>query len=147
MAQEPGSSPNLSDELGKMVNQVAEAVRLAWESDERKRLQAEFSTNVRSFATQGDEAVRKASVSDTAKKVRTQAEEAAAKARESDVVDDMREGLLVGLQAINRELGKLLDRLQATPATQAPATTGPIPPEAPAAPAETEPPVGPSVEI
>jgi hypothetical protein len=125
---------NLTDELTRLFNQLTEAGRMVWESDERKRIQAEITDGIRNFGGQVDEAVRKASESETAKKVKTQAEQAADKARESDVVDDMRQGLLVGLQALNRELGRLLERLQTTPA---PVTTGPVPPVAPAPPSDT----------
>ena len=139
MTQEQRPGTNLSDELTRLVNQVSEAVRLAWESDERKRVQAEISDGIKNFSVQVDEAVRKASASETAKKVKMQAEQVAAKAKEADVVDDMREGLLVGLQALNRELGKLLERLQSSggPVSTAPVETGPVPPVAPAAPSET----------
>jgi hypothetical protein len=151
MTQEPRPSTNLSDELTRLVNQVTEAARLAWESEECKRLQTEISEGVKNFSVQVDEAVRRASESETAKKVRTQAEQVAVRARETDVVDDMRQGLLVGLQTLNRELGKLLERLHSS---GAPVSTGPVPPQAPAAPSETmtspainEPPSDPSVEI
>ena len=159
MTQEPRSTSNLTEELSKLGNQVAEAVRLAWESDERKRVQADIAEGVKNFSVQLDEAVRKASESEAARKVKLQAEQVATKAKDSDVVDDMREGLLVGLQSLNRELGKLLVRLEtgrpsqaagSAPAwTGAAGETGPVPPAAPAAPSETntEPPASPSVEI
>jgi hypothetical protein len=151
MTQEPRPSTTLTEELTRVVNQITEAARLAWESEERKRLQAEITDGIKNLSVQVDEAVRKASESETAKKVKSQAEQVAVKAKDTDVVDDMREGLLVGLQALNRELGKLLERLQTSPA---PVSTGPVPPEAPAVPSETsteptasEPPADPSVEI
>jgi hypothetical protein len=151
MTQEPRPGANLTDELTRLVNQVSEAARLAWESDERKRLQTEIIDGVKNFSGQVDEAVRKASETETAKKIKGQAEQVAVKAKDSDVVDDMRQGLLVGLQALNRELGKLLERLQTSDAA---VSSGPMPPAAPAAPGETnttptagEPPAGPSVEI
>jgi hypothetical protein len=151
MTQEPRPSTNLSDELTRLVNQVTEAARLAWESEERKRVQTEITKGLKKASIQVDEAVRRASESKTAKKVRMQAEQVAVKAKDADVVDDMRQGLLVGLQALNRELGKLLERLQTSGAS---VSTGPVPPEAPAAPSETmtspainEPPSDPSGEI
>ncbi len=154
MTQEPRPTSNLTEELTRLGNQVAEAVRLAWESDERKRMQAEIAEGMKNFSAQVDEAVRRASESETAKKVRAEAEQAAARARGSDMVDDMREGLLVGLQALNRELGKLLTRLESSSGGAGPVTTGPVPPEAPAPPAGSavppaapEPPDGPSVQI
>ena len=148
MTQEPRPSTNLSEELTRLVNQITEAARLAWESEERKRLQAEITDGVKNFSVQIDEAVRKASESETAQKVKTQAEQVAVKAKETDVVDDMRQGLLVGLQALNRELGKMLERLQSSPA---PVSTGPVAPaalsETMSEPTSSEPPAGPSVEI
>jgi hypothetical protein len=134
MTQEQRPSTNLSDELTRLVSQVTEAARLAWESEERKRLQMEISEGVKNFSVQVDEAVRRASESETAKKVRMQAEHVAVRAIETDVVDDMRQGLLVGLQTLNRELGKLLERLQSS---GAPVSSGPMPPEASVAPSET----------
>jgi hypothetical protein len=142
MTQEPQRT-NITEELSKMGNQVAEALRLAWESDERKRLQTEINEGLQQFGVQVDEAMKRASESDAAKRVQKQAQEVVTRARGSEVVDDVREGLLTGLQSINRELTRLLSRLEAEktravePPREADITSGPVPPQAPARPDET----------
>ena len=83
------------------------------------------------IGNQVSEAVDKAGESDAAKQLREQAEKVVAEVRESDVVDDVRKGLLTGLDAINKELGKLLEKLEAEREPAAPAE--PAEPAEPAA--------------
>jgi hypothetical protein len=143
MAEEGRPTTNITDELSRLGNQVAEALRLAWESEERKRLQTEVVEGMQKFTAELDTAVKRASESEKTKRIVNQTQEVFVKAQQSEVADDVREGLLTGLQSLNRELGRLLERLDAgKPA-------GVVPPEAPAAPSEThtEPGNGPDVQI
>jgi hypothetical protein len=127
MADEQRPTTNISEELNKLGAQVAEAIRVAWESDERKKLQGEIVEGAQRFGHQLEEAVRQAKESEAAQRVKTQAEQVASKARETDVVEDVREGLLNGLQTLNRELGKLLARMEEGKAGTAAAPEQPAP--------------------
>jgi hypothetical protein len=147
MTQENRPSSNITDELSKLGTQVAEALRMAWESDERKRLQAEVQEGLQKFSAELDSTVKRAADSDKTKKIVNQTQEVFVKAQQSEVADNVRDGLLTGLQALNRELGRLLDRLETEKPMGAAPEAAAVPPAAPAAPSETdtEPGVGPEI--
>jgi hypothetical protein len=103
---------NIADELTKLGQQLAAAARTAWESDERKRLQNDIATGVQRFGQEISATASKAVESDQAKELKTRATRVADDIQKTDVVEEIRKGLLVGLEAINRELGKLLERME-----------------------------------
>ena len=105
-------TPTITDELSKMGKLVAQAIQAAWESDERKKLEAEVVDGLRKFGDEVSAATKKAGDSDTAKQIKTQAEKVAADMQQKDVAGDIRKGLISGLEVINQELGKLVERLE-----------------------------------
>ncbi|PKO23190.1 MAG: hypothetical protein CVU38_05385 [Chloroflexi bacterium HGW-Chloroflexi-1] len=136
MSEEPRTERSIVDELSKLGKQVADAIKAAWESEDRKKLQTEITDGLQQFGNQVSEAVDKAGESKAATQIRERAEKVVTEVRESDVVDDVRKGLLTGLDAINKELGKLLEKLEAQRALEAPAESV----EPPATPEPAEPP-------
>ena len=64
--------------------------------------------------------MEKASDSDTAKELRVKAEKVAADIREKGVVEDVRQGILTGLDTLNKELSKLVEKLESKPVAEAP---------------------------
>ncbi len=135
MAEEPRSETSIADELDKMGRLVAQAVRSAWESEDRKKLTAEVVEGLRKFSDQVSTTAQKASESDAAKQIKDQAEKLAAEVKEKDVTEEVRKGLLAGLEVVNQELGKLVERLEKQPAPGEPAAA----PETPAEPAAEAP--------
>lgn len=109
------SERSIADELAKMGAQLAAAAKTAWESEERKKLQGEIVTGAQRFGQELTSAVTKATDSTQAKELKTRAAQVADDVQKTDVVEEVRKGILVGLEAINRELGKLLDRLETKP--------------------------------
>ncbi len=141
MSEEPKTEKTIADELNKLGKQVAEAIKAAWESDDRKKLQAEITDGLEKFGAQVSEALDHAGKSETAQDLRVKAEKVVTDARDKGVVEDMRKGILVGLDTINKELGKLVEKLETKPAAEAPAAPeAAAEPEAPAEPAAPEPP-------
>ncbi len=141
MSEEPKvEGRTITDELSKLGKQMADAIKAAWESDDRKKLQAEIVDGLQKFGDEVSEALDKAGQSETAKDLRVKADKVAADMRERGVVEDVRKGIISGLDVINTELGKLVEKLEpkATPADEAPAA-----PEAPAEPAAPEAPAAP----
>lgn len=145
-------TPTITDELSKMGKLVAQAIQAAWESDERKKLEAEVVDGLRKFGDEVAAATKKAGESDTAKQIKTQAEKVAADMQQKDVAGDIRKGLISGLEVINVELGKLVERLEpkkapaesvAEPVTEAAAEEAA---EAPAAKAVAQPTAEPATE-
>lgn len=106
---------SIADELAKMGAQIAAAAKTAWESEERKKLQTEITTGVQRFGQEVTATVSKVAESEQAKELKTRATKVAEEAQKTDVVEEVRKGILVGLEAINRELSKLLERLETKP--------------------------------
>jgi molecular chaperone GrpE (heat shock protein) len=138
MTEETRTEKSISDELNKLGTQVAEALKAAWESDDRKKIQAEIAEGLQKFGDQVSGSAKKARESDKAKQIMTQAEKIVADVRASNVTGEIRQGLITGLEAINKELGKLLERLE---------TGKPAAPAAPAAPVEPAEPVAPAESV
>jgi molecular chaperone GrpE (heat shock protein) len=134
MSEETGEEKTISVELNRLGKQVAEAIAKAWESDDRKKLQAEVTTGLEGFGTQVSDAMRKASESEAASQIRDQTEKVVAQVRDSDVTGEVRKGLIAGLEVLNRELGKLVERLEVTsqkpeaPAAESSETAEPVEP-------------------
>jgi hypothetical protein len=121
MSEDNPSEKTIVEELSKLGKQMAEALRTAWESEDRKKLQAEIVEGMQQFGNEVGQAARKANESDTAKQLKTQAEKMAGDVKSSEVTEAVRKSMIGGLEVLNQELGKLLERLETTPATGAPA--------------------------
>jgi hypothetical protein len=134
MTEGNSEEKTISGEFDRLGKQVAEAINKAWESEDRKKLQAEVTTGLESFGSQVTEAMRKASESEAASQIRDQTEKVVAQVRDSDVTGEVRKGMIAGLGALNRELGKLVERLEVAPPASAPPATES---EGPAKPAES----------
>lgn len=109
------SERSIADELARMGAQLAAAAKTAWESEERRKLQQEITSGAQRFGQELASAVTKATESEQAKELKTKATKVAEDVQKTDVVEEVRKGILVGLEAINRELGKLLERLESKP--------------------------------
>lgn len=142
MSQEPRTPTSITDELSRMGKLVAQAVQAAWESEERKRLEAEIVEGLRKFGDEVSSAAKRAGDSEPAKEIKAQAEKVAAEVKEKDIAEEIRKGLITGLEAINVELGKLVERLEPKPVRTAPAAEAPaeaMPTAEPVAEAPAEP--------
>jgi glycogen synthase len=128
MAEGTNEEKSISSELSRLGKQVADAINAAWASEDRKTLQADVTVGLESFGNQVSDAMRRASESEAARQIRDQTEKVVVQVREGDVTGEVRKGLIAGLEVLNRELGKLVERLETPPA-------GPIEP----AETETEP--------
>jgi hypothetical protein len=114
VSEEPQTEGSIADELARLGQQLATAAQKAWDSDERRRLQNEITTGVQRLGQELSTAVSKATESEQAKELKTRATRVADDVQKTDVIEEVRKGLLVGLEAINRELGKMLERMEPT---------------------------------
>jgi hypothetical protein len=137
MAEDTTEEKSISNELSKLGKQGADAINAAWESEDRKKLQADVTVGLESFGDQVSDAMRKASESEAARQLRDQTEKIVSEVRQSDVTGEMRRGLIAGLEVLNRELGRLVERLETPPSAGATGTGEPAePPEEPVETAE-----------
>ena len=141
MTEESQSEKTIVEELSKLGKQMADALRAAWESEDRKKLQAEIIEGMQQFGNEVGAAARKAGESDTAKDIKTQAEKVAGDVKSSEVTEAVRKSMIGGLEILNQELGKLLERLDPKQTAGAPAEAAPeqaVPAEAQASPPDEE---------
>lgn len=129
MTDQETSERSVADEMALLGRQVADAVKSAWESDERKRLQADLAEGVERFGQEVKSAADRFGESETAAELRSRGEKAIEEIRESELVDQIRKGLLQGLDVLNRELGQLLEKLDARKTTAADSEPSETPPE------------------
>lgn len=130
MSEEQKVERTIVDELNKLGAQVADALKAVWESEDRKKLQTEIAEGFQKFGAQVTETVDKVSSHETAKELRGKAEKVVEDIRGSDVAEEVRKGILTGLDALNRELSKLLEKLEAKAAEEG----APVEPETPTSP-------------
>ena len=135
MSEDQKPESTIVDELAKLGKQVADALKTGWESEDRVRLQREISEGLKKFGEQVEEAVTKAADSVPTEKIVTQAEKVVAEVRESDIAGQVRRGILKGLETVNLELGRWLEKLEEQKAA------GPASADVPA-PAEVQPDAG-----
>jgi hypothetical protein len=136
MSEEPKvEGRSITEELSKLGKQMADAIKAAWESDDRKKLQAEILDGLQKFGDEVTVALDKAGKSETAQDLRVKAEKVAVDVRASAVAEDVRKGIISGLDVLNAEMSKLVEKLEPKPA--------PVEPEAPAEPVEPETPAEP----
>jgi hypothetical protein len=143
MSEEPKvEGRSIVDELSKLGQQMASAIKAAWESDDRKKLQAEILDGLQKFGDEVTQALDKAGKTETAQDLKVKAEKVATDVRASAVAEDVRKGIIGGLDVLNQELGKLVEKLEPKATTvEAPVEFGaPAAAEAPEAP---EPPAAP----
>jgi flagellar motility protein MotE (MotC chaperone) len=138
MAETPQGEKSISQEFNRLGKQVADAIHAAWESEDRKKLQDELTEGLQNFEAQVDEALKKAMQSDTAKQLQQQTEKVVTQVRESGVSEEVRKGLIGGLEVVNKELGKLVEKLEPKGAAQASGEA--VKPDAPESPPPAAPP-------
>ncbi len=126
MTQEPRPGSSIAEELNRLGRQLGEAARLAWESEDRKRLQAELEDGLRRFGVQAETTIEQARRSEAGRQLSDQAQRVATQVKEARVADKVRDGLIVGLASLNRELSRLLDHLGERAAPPAPGAEAPV---------------------
>lgn len=98
----------LINELDRLGNQLIDAIRTAWNSDQRKELESEISKGIASAASSLNEGLQKVSESESTKQIINKAEEVFStvgeQVRSSKVTHDLVAGLSQGIQALNSQL-------------------------------------------
>ena len=104
MSEEPTvENRSIVDELSKLGQQMATAIKAAWESDDRKKLQAEILDGLQKFGDEVTEALDKAGESETAKDLPREGREGRGRRPRTGVVEDVRKGVISGLDVLNTE--------------------------------------------
>ena len=104
------TNPDLTDEFRTLGKNLVEAMRTAWESPERKRLQEEIESGLNEFGAtlrQEGETFRE---SPTGQRLKSDFENIQERIRTGEAENRIRQELLNALKSINAELSKITER-------------------------------------
>lgn len=120
-------SADIMQELTALGQKVVAAVQQIWDSEERKKAEAEIRDALRVAGQRIDQVSEEVQTSQVTEDLKGQAAKLKDAVEDSSITQEVRRGLLQGLRKLNDELSKLVDKGVARPAG------------APAAPAEPAP--------
>ncbi|MCS7221407.1 MAG: hypothetical protein RML36_10360 [Anaerolineae bacterium] len=104
------STQEVVEELKQLGRQLGRALKAAWESPERQKLEQEVREGLRTLGEQVDEALQAAKERLEAEGIPEQAQKIVASVEKTPVVQEVRGALLTGLRALNQELSHLLKK-------------------------------------
>ena len=115
MNEQPPPAGSITEELARLGQTLGQAIKLAWESEERKRLEQDIAEGLRRLSDQIDSAMKSAAESPTAKDVTSKAALAWETAHGPQILAEMRAGLADTLRKLNEELDRQVQKAK-TPA-------------------------------
>lgn len=128
--QQPNPSertPDLIDELRKFGQQIETLFSTAMQSERAKTIQQDIANGMREIGTRVQESVRTVQDNPKIQELEERGRQALKEARESQVLDKFQDTLVQGLNQLNREVGKLVEKLKSDqPPPPAPAQSVPI---------------------
>ncbi len=124
---------SLVDELNRLGSKFAEVVQVAWESDERKKLEQDVKRGLSSLATNLEDSLKKVGESQQTKEFLNKAEDVAStvadRMQKSKVAQELGDSLILGLRSLTEQIDKLASELQSknknASSTSAPSSQAP----------------------
>lgn len=105
------SGQELMDELNRLGNKFVEVVDVAWNSEQRRRIEDDLRKGLESLATSLEEGIKQVGESKQAREFLDTAEDVAesvsAKVRSSKVANELAENLAHGLRALSEQMDRL----------------------------------------
>jgi len=101
---------NITEELNRLGQTLGQAMKQAWESDERKRLEQDIAEGLRRLSDQIDVAMKSAAESDAAKEATGKASSAWETAHGPQILSEIRAGLTESLRKLNEELDQRMQQ-------------------------------------
>lgn len=114
---------DIAEEFKRLGRQFADTLETMWNSEERRRVEAEIREGVRSFADEVDKVIRNARQSPAVSRVKEEAVGVKERVETGEVTDRAREGVVQGLRWLSNELERLAN--QFTKPSAAPAEKSP----------------------
>ncbi len=128
------TTQNLVKELNRLGSKFAEVVQVAWESDQRKKIEHDLKTGISSLATTLEEGLKKVSESPQTKeffgKAEDVAETVADRVQKSQFAQDVADGIVKGLRTLTEQVDKLASELQSQKQQTPPTSSSGTPPAA-----------------
>jgi hypothetical protein len=115
---ERATSANLGDELRSLGENLVAALREAWSSPERRKLQEEIGTGLSDLGSSLSKAVEDFETSPTGQRMKADMEDLGERVRSGEVESKLRSELLQVLRTVNTELEKVASRMDQKPPEQ-----------------------------
>jgi succinate dehydrogenase/fumarate reductase flavoprotein subunit len=124
MTENPSPEENLGEEFRQLGKNLAEVLRGAWESPERKKLQQEIANGLSDLSDLMRTEAEHIRESPTGQRMKADAEELRERIRTGEVESKVRQDLLAALRLINDQLRKASEHWSKTESdqTDAPST-------------------------
>ncbi len=106
-------SPEFKEELNRLVESFTRAVRAAWNSEQRRQIESQLQSGLRTLVEEVEESLKRLQESEEGRELRERAEKMVARVRTSKVTAEIQEGLVKGLHTLAEELQELAERLEA----------------------------------
>jgi DNA polymerase III alpha subunit len=107
----------LIDELTRLGQKFVEVVEVAWNSEQRKKIEEDLRTGLVTVANTLEDGFKRVSSSKEAQEAVRSAEDVAAKVRSSKVAVELTEALAQGLRTLSDQMDKLSEELKQKSAT------------------------------
>ncbi len=115
----------LADEFRNLGKNLAEVMRAAWESPERKNIQAEIETGLDDLGKSLNHEVNSFRQSPSGQRLKEDVEELNQRIRNGEVTTKARDELLAALKRANEELQNVLSRWQGTGKSKSTSSSSP----------------------
>lgn len=123
MTEQKPPEGSVAEEIKRLGQNLSEALRAAWDSPERKRLQQEIGSGLVELGNTMKEGVRDFGESQAGQRIRTEAEQFGQRVRSGEVEGRVRQELLSALRIANEQLQNVVNRMSEDIPGSAPAGT------------------------
>jgi ATP:corrinoid adenosyltransferase len=119
MDSSQGPAADLADEFRKLGENLKNAFRSTWESEERRRLQREIEDGLSDIAASLNDAARDFAASPTGQQLKADWQDLEGRVRSGEMETKIRDELVKALRMINTEIEKAAAGLDKKPDDQA----------------------------
>lgn len=102
----------IGDELNRLAESFGQAVRAAWNSEQRYQLESDLNRGLRSLVDNVESILKQFNESEPGQELKEQAGKVVEKVRTSGVTAELKEGLTKGLQTVATELQEFAQDLE-----------------------------------
>jgi hypothetical protein len=110
--QKANDGKEIIDELTHLGQKFVEVVEVAWNSEQRKKIEEDLRTGLVSVASSLEDSFKHLSETKEAKEVVNAAEDVAGKVRSSKIASELSSALAQGLRTLSEQMDKLSEELK-----------------------------------
>ena len=114
----------LIDELTRLGQKFVEVVEVAWNSDQRRKIEEDLRTGLVSVANSLEDGFKRVSASKEAQEAVKAAEDVSEKVRKSKIAAEMSDALAEGLRSLSEQMDKLSNEMKQKSSSTSSRSTG-----------------------